>query len=106
MITKFTKTILITTIILLGSFFNTNAKTSKAIATQNNEITNIADGNDSYCGVSEQEIVNYLAAFGYHVVKTESITGCCNALCKTIDNKRIVVYVTEGQIIGHDEIII
>ena len=106
MITKFTKSIIATAFVILGIAYTLPANTPKNIEVQMYEINNSAATGDAYCGVSEQEITAYLNMFGYHVAKIEEITGCCNALCKTIDNKKVVVYIVEGQIIGHDEIII
>lgn len=106
MITKFTKSILIAAIIIFGAMSNATAKTSKIIATQKYEINNSISSSDNYCGVSSQEIVVYLNSFGYHVAKMDGIPGTCEVLCRTIDNKSVVVHITEGQIIGHDEIII
>lgn len=103
MITKFMKTVLFTIIAILGFTATTvNAASIKEVTTT--EITQ--SGTDEfYCGVSEQEIVIYMMGFGYHIVRVESITGSCNALCRTADNKCAVVYITEGQIVGHEIII-
>lgn len=103
MITKFMKTVLFTIIAILGFTATTvNAASIKEVTTT--EVSQLG-ADEFYCGVSEQEIVIYMMGFGYHIVKTESITGSCNALCRTIDNKCAVVYITEGQIVGHEIII-
>lgn len=103
MINKITKTILFTTIAILGITTTTvNAASNKNGMYQ--EATTVAV-DENYCGVSDQEIVIYMMSFGYHIVKIESITGNCNVMCRTLDNKCIVVNIADGQITGHEVII-
>lgn len=102
MINKFTKTFFVATaIIFMTSVGNLTAANSK---TSNNSTGNTVNTTVAYCGVSESEIINYLAGFGYHIVKVEPIDGTCNALARTLTNKQVIVVITEGQIVGHIEI--
>lgn len=106
MITKFTKSILIAAIIILGSMSNATAKASKVIVTQMYENNSSEMAGDSYYGVSGEEITSYLYSFGYRVIKMEGVPGVSEVICKTSDNKTVIVHIADGQIIGHDEIII
>lgn len=102
MINKFTKTFFVATaIIFMTSVGNLNAANNK---TTNNSSNNTVNTAEAYCGVSESEIINYLAGFGYRIVKVEPIEGTCNADARTIENKQVIVVITEGQIVGHIEI--
>lgn len=103
MINKITKTILFTTIAILGITTTTVKAASNTQGMYQEATTVVVDEN--YCGVSDQEIVIYMMSFGYHIVKMESITGSCNVMCRTMENKCVVVIITEGQITGHEVII-
>lgn len=102
MINKFTKTFFVASaIIFMSSVGNLNAANSR---TRINTAENTVNTTTAYCGVSESEIINYLAGFGYHIVKVEPIEGTCNAIGRTLNNKQVIVVITEGQIVGHIEI--
>lgn len=103
MINKITKTILFTTIAILG--ITTTKVNAASFKSELNKEACAVSVDESYCGVNDQEIVIYMMGFGYHIVRTESITGSCNVMCRTIENKCIVVFITEGQITGHEVII-
>jgi hypothetical protein len=59
---------------------------------------------DTYCGVSSADIVRYLNARGYTVYKLEHISGSCDALATTQYTYRTRVIISNGMIIGHEDV--
>lgn len=58
---------------------------------------------DTYCGVTEPEIVKYLAERGFEVYALEHEPGTCNAIATTQCEYRIRVIISEGQIIAAED---
>jgi hypothetical protein len=59
---------------------------------------------EQYCGVSNGQVINFMAQNGYIIKEITSITGSCNVLVKTIDNKSFIVYISEGIIEGFEQV--
>ena len=59
---------------------------------------------DTYCGVTHEEVVKYLANYGYTVSATEPEEGTCNAIATTQYEYQTRVLIEEGVILGWEDI--
>lgn len=57
-----------------------------------------------YCGVTDDQIIEYMLQFGFHVCGTQQITGSCDVYVKTIEKRQFVIHIEQGAIIGHNEV--
>ena len=92
-----TKFLLLATVTLL-SFSQVNANNGHKDAIAKNTATA-----QDYCGVTDKQICQYMAEFGYYVISLSPIQGSCNVYAKTTVGKNFIVYISNGIITGYDE---
>lgn len=63
--------------------------------------TNIAS--PEQCGVTYDQIYQYMFNQGIVVTAFIDIEGSCNVYCKSTTGKLYIVYVLDGIIVGHDD---
>ena len=56
------------------------------------------------CEVRSSEIINYLQGYGYTNIVLSSIPGGCNVLADTDYSYDTIVYCSETEIIGHEDL--
>lgn len=56
-----------------------------------------------YCGVTGQQIYEYMLDRGYVVTQIVQISGTCNVDVSTTIGKKFIVYISNGVIGGYEE---
>lgn len=86
-------------------FITTTTVHATAKVTTETANTNTVIASEDYCGVSESEIVQYLAQYGYIVKGMTSCTGSCNVIVNTQNSFNTIVYINPDMgIVGHEDI--
>lgn len=88
----------LTAVVFIASVFSFNVSANNTASTTTNKANK-----EVYCGVSDFQIVDYLWQFGYYVRRITPITGSCDVIVDVQDNKRVIVHIESGNIIGHEE---
>ncbi|MBI3510662.1 MAG: hypothetical protein HY064_08355 [Bacteroidetes bacterium] len=60
------------------------------------------DNTTSYCGVTAQQIYDYMLSHGITIKSIETIPGSCNVYVYDVNNIKYIVYISNGVITGYD----
>jgi hypothetical protein len=61
--------------------------------------------NNATCGVTDAQIIHYMAENGYNVITIHQITGSCNVITSTQGGKRFIIIINNGQIVDYEEVL-
>lgn len=94
--TTFKTLVLVLVTVLFTSLGNLNAQSTASTDGQRSS---------SYCGVSDAQIVTYMAEQGIHVLTLFAPTGTCNVIATAVGGKKYIVFISNGVIIDYEEVL-
>lgn len=56
-----------------------------------------------YCGVSDAQIIEFMASVGYHVQKITPVPGSCDVVCTTEFSFHTRIIIVESSIIDYED---
>ncbi len=57
----------------------------------------------SHCGVYDDQIKQYMLGYGHVIIEISSIEGQCDVIAYSIEDRRFIVHISEGAIIGYED---
>jgi hypothetical protein len=57
----------------------------------------------SHCGVYDDQIKMYMLGYGHIITEISAVEGQCDVIAYSIDERRFIVHISEGAIIGYDD---
>jgi hypothetical protein len=65
--------------------------------------SNLEISSQSFCGVTAQQIHDYMKCFGINIISMYQITGSCDVHCTSDVGRFYIVHINNGIIDGYDE---
>lgn len=68
-----------------------------------NESANSKGTEQTHCGVYDDQVKQYMLGYGHIIIEISGIEGQCDVIAYSIDDRRFIVHIAEGVIIGYED---